>query len=730
METTDGGFNMRGVMARANLAFFAGGHAHIRDGHRPRAAHPVPDDFIGICVASQPDRAADDYVLRCLRDLNIRHVRLDYTYSSEDSHAARLLNRLMDESYRVLLHLIQPIEEAHSMDQPAAQQRWRDFVVRVLDRYGSRVEMIEIGSTVNRRKWAGYTLDSFMIAWSIAREEIKRRHLTLAGPNVTDFEPVYNVGLLSAMQKRDLLPDAHTDNLFAERATEPETFDHKILGYALAPLVKFNLMKKARLLQMIAAHFGVNRNFSTHVAWSARRIRRVLVDVDEKQADYLSRYLVLAAASGSLDRVYWGPMIGQREGLVDDGTTEYPELPHVTLYATTYGQVSSWKDRPALPAMAAVQRWVSGARYERAWASGRGLEIHEFAKDGQRIHVAWTINARGASIHSLYDKAVLDGARYYSRDGKELASRPDTILERPIYLVWPDSEVVKVRAGAAAAKSVRFHGSSTWSYRQVTMGNWTGWTIIPADAAQVEDLRELDPDSLEAVPDRVMLRDARNAVWEAPHLWDSTRRMVVKRSQVNAWHKKILQRWKPSKAERSWNGSWELLRRGCATPRPIAFLEHRQQPSIRNSYFLCEKSSADGSVRKAFNAFAAGSDYQGMTAATFYTQLAEFLGEMHQRGVYFRDLSAGNVLVKMVDGQAAFELIDTARAWFDNQPVSLWRRISDLKRICHPLHWQGRDEFVGICLNQVGRSFSGLLKIPFALYDAKHAVKNFLKGRR
>jgi hypothetical protein len=38
------------------------------------------------------------------------------------------------------------------------------------------------------------------------------------------------------------------------------------------------------------------------------------------------RYLALAASSGALRRVYWGPLICSRDGLVDDGVEGYPEI--------------------------------------------------------------------------------------------------------------------------------------------------------------------------------------------------------------------------------------------------------------------------------------------------------------------------------------------------------------------------------------------------------------------
>jgi len=254
-----------------------------------------------------------------------------------DNFRERLVRRLIQEGFRVGLHLVAARAEVISLSEPVGAERWRAFLRGTFDRFGQGVEFYEIGSTVNRRRWSGFTIPLFLRAWDIAWEEAEGRRLTLAGPNVTDFEPFYNIPILEALRRRGRLPAIHTDNLFIERATEPESFDHKILGPRFAPLLGFNTVRKdtvrkAALLGEIGRHAGVARTFSTHVSWSFRRIRRLLEDAEEQQADYLTRYCCLTAASGGLNRVYWGPLIGQREGLIDDGTNFFPDVFHVTFY--------------------------------------------------------------------------------------------------------------------------------------------------------------------------------------------------------------------------------------------------------------------------------------------------------------------------------------------------------------------------------------------------------------
>ena len=75
----------------------------------------IAEDFIGINIATSEDPECDDYLLARLQDLGIRYVRMDFSYCSIDSHAERLLQRLIDENYSVMLDLFPPLPEAEMM---------------------------------------------------------------------------------------------------------------------------------------------------------------------------------------------------------------------------------------------------------------------------------------------------------------------------------------------------------------------------------------------------------------------------------------------------------------------------------------------------------------------------------------------------------------------------------------------------------------------------------------
>lgn len=721
--------NIRFVAAsvRALLA----GRFFLRGGERPPAGHLVPAGFVGVGVAAAENPAVDDWMIEKLRAAGIRDVRLDFVPGDDQRPAGRLLRRLLDADFRVVLHLLQPADQARRMPAAAAVDAWRAFIVATLDRYGSRLAMVEACSTINRRRWAGYSLPGFAAAWEVAWQETRARGLTLAGPSITDFEPPWTAGILSLLRRRGQLPDVHTDNLFAERATEPERYDPKILGRRLAGLHRFNLVKKARLLQRLGADYGVPRLFSPAAFWTLPRIERMLPDSEQKQADYLSRYLVLCAASGALEGAWWGPLICHREGLVDDGKRPYPKLERITHYADVAGSLTELRARPALAALAAAARFLPGSCYLGCAASGEGLEIHAFSSASGLLHALWTINGRAAALADLYTADDLAGARFIGRDGDDLADVPTLAGESPCYLCWPPGRAVEVKPGAALLADVVIHRHAVGEHQFFRADGWRGM-VRAADAAEAALLwQAIHPARLAPPARQTTLRHARNAIWTIDDPRTPGRKLVVKQPVRIALHKRLLDRYKPSKALRSWNGSSELLRRGVDAASPVAWFEREDDRGLTQNYYVCEYVPAEFTVREMAAAHAAGeTHFAGVDMATAHAALAAFIARMHGGGLLFRDLSGGNLLLRP-DAEAGlrFTLIDTGRIRVYPGPLPLRRRIDDLVRVCNKMHTLGRESFLAAYLERAGYRRPWWLPLPFLLYDLKVGLKRRI-GRK
>lgn len=744
----------------ATLKYGFSGRWWTAEAGNPPGEHRVLQGFLGVGVASGAEPECDGYIIERLRELGLNRVRVDFTYHSRGQYGERFLRRLITEKLKVCLHLVQPFAEAERMyTSEQARKDWRLFVAETLSAYGGAIELVEIGSTCNRRKWSGYSLPGFLAAWKIAHEVAAAGNWPVAGPNVTDFEPVYNIALLSAMKRKHILPAVHTDNLFVERAVEPESYDHKIAGKTLAATFGFNMVRKARMLNDIALAFDVQRTICPHVSWSLRRIARLLDDSEEKQADYLARYCCLAAASGALQQVYWGPLVGQREGLIDDGTTEFPEIPHVTFYGRARGELKNYRKRPAFYALQTVNRFIDGAQYIRKISVEFGLETHEFIAHDGLLHVCWCMNGKRALTRECYPAETLKGAVFFSRDGAKLDRPPVMITESPVYIEWTgmskDMDEQPVRPSDATSagqgppspggpafseaiypappvnslRNIRFTQSTGMEYDFMARGNLSGI----CRAKHGDDILNMIATPGAGKPAGAeILRDARNRVWRVMPGKGQNAAMVVKQFNPLSPARRLFAGHKGDKALRSWNGAQELLRRGIFTPFPVAFFHNPRDPLGTESWYVCDEFGGGFSVRNAFTAFSQGADeFAGIKSEELYNQIAIFLIKMHDRGVYFRDLSAGNLLFRLSGAKTpAFALIDTARAEFHDRATGLRERLCDLMRICHPLCWAGRKKFIARYMALSGRRYRLWMDIVFHYYDGKHLLKGKLRPWR
>lgn len=719
---------------RKGLAYILSGKLYIKRGHLPPNDHRIPDDFIGVCVATATDADMDDYVISQLNQLGIKQVRLDFTYGDLENHNARFLDRLIAEKLSVTLHLVQPFTHAMNMEDAQEQATWQSFVDAVLLRFGAHITRVEIGTTINRKRWAGYTVDGFLHAWDIAFTASRQQKIKLAGPNVTDFEPIYNIGILSMLQAKNQLPDIHTNNLFSERVSEPERFDHRVFKYRWATILKFNLIKKARILKKISTDFGIRHFVSPVAFWAIYRIERLLPNGEQKQADYAARYMLLNAASGALDQAFWGALICHREGLISDGLrdAEYPALERVTHYASVNGELKNFRQHASFNAIKTVANLIQGAHYQRALASANGLEIHHFQTAEHNIHALWTINGKASLLQDIYHPNTIEEAEIIDRDGRNLSVAPNIISESPIYLRWPKHHPLNIHHNLALAKNLVIHAHIQYlQYYPFRKDGWFG--LILANNAEEAALlgQQLHPDNLVSPQKNDALRHARNAIWTLADPRDPAKKVTVKQPVKMYPHKAFLDRFKPSKAKRSWNGAIELLRRGVSTAYPVAFFEKENDTSLKQNFYICDYVNADCSVGEMFVHFAKGNELFhfankncSISAEETYMQLVQYLHHMHKNGTFFRDLSGGNVLVQVTDNnKLCFSLIDTARAHFYTHPTPIKYRIADLTRMCNKLDWAGRNRFMELYLANIGRKFTWPVKLNFYLYDFKVAFK-------
>ncbi|NRB28771.1 MAG: hypothetical protein HRU37_13965, partial [Roseibacillus sp.] len=169
-----------------------------------------------------------------------------------------------------------------------------------------------------------------------------------------------------------------------------EAFDRRVLGARMADRLKLNLVKKAGIFKALSDRYGIPRTMCTHTCWNALRLLRWTAEVEPMRADYLRRYLLLALASGSLDRVYWGPLIGYPDGLIDDGTGEVQAVERVAFYARSPGGVEDFEVLPAFETYRALIAELVGAELTKVEVSPEGCAFAFRKPDASVVEYSWT----------------------------------------------------------------------------------------------------------------------------------------------------------------------------------------------------------------------------------------------------------------------------------------------------------------------------------------------------
>jgi len=702
----------------------------------PDGAFDISKDFIGINVAPGDDSAVDDYILAHLRELGISHVRMDFAYSSQNGRAQQLLDTLLDNNFQVMLDIFPNLKEARDLYKSVdAQARWASFLEHMFQNYQEKVICFEIGATPNRGKWSGFSSRSFLTAWTIASTVAKNYNVTLAGPNVSDFEPIFNATYLSLLQRLGSTPEVHTDNLFMERVIEPEAYDHRVLGRFAAGHLKLNLVKKARILHLIGRDRGCKETWCTYTCWTRKRLSRKGAWPEDKAADYLVRYLTLAAASGALKRVYWGPLICARDGLINTRSTSYPLIDQVSFYQRVYGQPDEFNITPAFYALKHCLSRLSGAHCVNVIHQVSGVSIFSFeSARGENFQLCWSRDGQSWPLGEFFTEEVLADARFCNALGQAIP-RPLVICENPVFIEvgnLPKFHTERELSNAVTPGVIHLSSPDCQSTGYHDR-EWLGAYMLRR-ARQVEDLDKaatLYPSSLVNLEETAVLRDTRNRIWNVADPRGGGGHISVKLNRTKGF-KRISYRFRPSKGRRHWNNACEMLRRGVSTPLPVAFHERPSLAGVKDSWYLCEYIPNAFSAREVYAALRDGADsYKGLDKAGWFKLLSAFVCDMHNRQIVHKDLSAGNLLLRQnSDGSIQPLLIDIGRAWLGRgSGLKQHHRMLDLIRIAYKLNWADRVDFIAAYEAHLGNRLSPLWRVPFHYYDNKQGLKKWLKGK-
>jgi serine/threonine protein kinase len=133
------------------------------------------------------------------------------------------------------------------------------------------------------------------------------------------------------------------------------------------------------------------------------------------------------------------------------------------------------------------------------------------------------------------------------------------------------------------------------------------------------------------------------------------------------------------KAERSFIYAGKLRQAGVGTPDPVAFILEYKGGLLHYSYFVSLQMTG---YEMMYNTGKTPFEANEKTLAAF----ARFTAEIHEKGIYHKDYSPGNILFKEIKGKTDFRLVDINRMEFGD--VSIRKGCANFARL-----WGKEDVF-------------------------------------
>lgn len=381
-----------------------------------------PAGFLSLGVGIRPQAGAEggESQLEALEELGVRRVLLRL-HPWQESHGEEL--ELARELHRRGFDLAYSLPQNRELVKDPA--RWRRGMEEIAELFLPYGKSFQVGQAINRSKWGVWSYGEYARLFETAAEILRRDpEARLLGPSVIDFEYHATAAILNRRSPA-LSFDAVAALLYVDRRGAPE---NRQSG--------FDAVDKVTLLRAIAetSRNSTERCWITEFNWPlwegphSPAGKDVSVD-EESQASYLVRYVLLVAATGLVERMYWWQVVARGYGLV------------------TRDEGGGLRRRPAFHALATLERLLGGGSFKNREAVAAPGVLYRFeSAEGVEILVGWTTGAEArveAALPAPVERAV-------SRDGAELPGaspeRPAeswTLGPAPVYLYPSPSKILE-----------------------------------------------------------------------------------------------------------------------------------------------------------------------------------------------------------------------------------------------------------------------------------------------
>jgi tRNA A-37 threonylcarbamoyl transferase component Bud32 len=165
------------------------------------------------------------------------------------------------------------------------------------------------------------------------------------------------------------------------------------------------------------------------------------------------------------------------------------------------------------------------------------------------------------------------------------------------------------------------------------------------------------------------------------------RELFIKRYKMRGLSDILKYMLAPSKAAAEWKTLRRCAESGLPVPCPVAVAEKKSGLVLQDSCVITEAVTGALPLNDYFEQRlpAPAPAVARQLRASLATDLAQLVCAVHNRGIFYRDLHAGNILIRPADdGGHELFLIDLHRALFPPRLMQ-WMKVRDLAQLCNSL---------------------------------------------
>jgi tRNA A-37 threonylcarbamoyl transferase component Bud32 len=175
---------------------------------------------------------------------------------------------------------------------------------------------------------------------------------------------------------------------------------------------------------------------------------------------------------------------------------------------------------------------------------------------------------------------------------------------------------------------------------------------------------------------------AKIAITRLPASHETTESVCIKEYKYPSSFKRFLYSFCNSPARRAWFAAHGLIALNVKTPKPIALIEEKRFGILRKSFIITEDITASLPCNKYISE-TFHNPYDKTASGKkriFLSCLAASFRQLHDSGIYHRDLKANNIMIMELPDTWNFFYLDLDRVCFD-KTITLKKKIKNLSQL-------------------------------------------------